>query len=281
MTFFLLQDLPGFELSFQFDAKVKLLPPAVYQTAVQVMYDLVQRPWDQAVEVMITDRIKEFNVLIMFVNQQAPSSPDQMLVGHCVAALYRAIVVMTDGVLFANLRCHMSVRHKIIGGLSIVNIDGTVASNATVSDTPDTALSGPTIDAADSGQIIDPENSKLVIKYHFFGKSIISKEVSLVVLEALASLGPTHTTNTCQKFEAVSPDGGCGIFIDAIPSHITFTYGFAARVLKLMYQMIIVPNKRWGDLYLDIRYNGNQFGALRMLKFEGGASNDTQPVEDA
>ncbi|KAL8951294.1 MAG: hypothetical protein Q9222_002716 [Ikaeria aurantiellina] len=274
-------DLPGLELSFQFDAQVKLLPPAVYQTAIQVMYDLVQRPWDQAVEVMITDRIKDFNVLIMFVNSQPSTASDQMIVGHCVAALYRSIVIMTDGVLFTNLRCLMNLRHKDIGGLSIVNIDGTVASNATVTDALSTTLTGPAINAADSGQVVDPENPKLVIKYHFFGKAIKSKEVSMAILEALASLGPRHKTDTCQDFEAISPGGECGIFIDAIPSHVSFTYGFAARILKLLYQLIIVPSKRWGDLYLDVRYNGNQFGALRMLKFGDGANNVTQPVEQA
>ncbi|KAI4094912.1 MAG: hypothetical protein LQ344_001957 [Seirophora lacunosa] len=258
-------------MSFTFDHTRSLRPLEVYQTGIELMYDLAQRDWMEVVLAVIIQQIPGFNVLMMFINPQPPNLPNQLQIMHCVSSLYRALTVMTDGVLFCQLRSKLKIHSIQAGALSIAPVDNkrTVAANDPSLSMPDEQ--GPLV-GADSGQLVDDADPKFVINYHFYGKSINSKEVSMGVVEAMATAAPFDKDSECKQLEAVSPDGGCGIFIESVPggSRQIFAYKHATRALKLLYEKIIVRQRRFGDIYLDLRYEGRRFGELRMLKFVGG-----------
>ncbi|KAL9009374.1 MAG: hypothetical protein Q9173_005589 [Seirophora scorigena] len=273
--------IPGLETSFTLDHSRSLRPLEVYQTGIELMYDLAQRDWMEVVLAVIIQQIEGFNVLMMFLNPQPPNLPNQLQIRHCVFSLYRALTVMTDGVLFCQLRCKLKIHSLQVGALSIAPLDDkrTVAADDPSMSMPDEQgrLVG-----ADSGQLVDDADPKFVINYLFYGKSINSKEVSMGVVEAMATAAPFDKNSECKELTAVSPDGGCGIFIESVPgSRQTFAYKHATRALKLLYQKIIVRQRRFGDLYLDLRYDGQRFGELRMLKFVGGVANATDAVAEA
>lgn len=284
--------IPGFKMSFQFDHKLPLRPIEVYQTVIQMIYDFAQRSWTEPVYAAESKQFLNYDVLILFLNSQPPPAPTQLQVMHCVAALYCAITVMTDDVLFCQLRCHLSIHADEVGALSIQPWDDGVTAHTNTSSTNKTSevaelsnSASVSILDANIGQVTDPDNPSFVINYHFLGKSINSKDVSMAVLEAMTAAAPFPKHDTCQELLVVSPDGGCAIIIESVSSHHQFTYLWATRALKLMYQQIVVPQKRFGDLYLELRYNGQgydqTFGELRMLKaVDGLFQNRTNIVAD-
>ncbi|KAL9018004.1 MAG: hypothetical protein Q9185_004673 [Variospora sp. 1 TL-2023] len=271
--------IPGFEMSFTLDHKRLFRPSEIYQTGIQLMYELAQREWTEIVLVMVVEQIANLNVLMMLINPQSPDMPHQLQVMHCVSSLYRALNVMTDGVIFCQLRSQLSLRGLQIGALSITPV---VEKLVVAADDPSMSLPDvPGELGMDSGQIIDEADRKFVINYRFYGKPINSKEVSMGIVEAMATATPFSKDAECKELEAISPDGGCGIFIESMPNNRQiFTYKYATKALKLLYQKIIVPQKRFGDIYLDLRYDGQPFGQLRMLKFVSGAQNFTDRVAE-
>lgn len=273
--------LHGFELSFQADPRILLHPLQVYQTGIQMMYDFAQQAWTEVLHVAESRRFKNYDVLILFINLQLPTAPRQLEIGHGVAALYRGLNIMTDAALFCQLECQLSVMSDDVGAMSITRWHGPAIATGTASRINQTnhvarVSSNASISmlTANNGQIKDAANPSFVINYHFFGKAINSKSVSMAVLEAMTAAAPFPKDERCQELSIVSPDGVCAILIESVFSHHAFTYRWATRTLKLLYQEIVISQKRFGDVYLELRYNDQgidqKFGELRMLKVVGG-----------
>ncbi|KAL8643900.1 MAG: hypothetical protein Q9226_008048 [Calogaya cf. arnoldii] len=260
------------------------------------MYETVQRNWDEHIQMMVAEQIEGYDVLMLFLNHQELTAPNQLSIGHCVAALYRAVAVMTDGVMFCQLRCHLSVFDQRVGALSIAPLKdfplaaslddgrGNMTTDIAIEKTDLNQTTGVDVFTAnvgaDSGTIGDKDNPLFSITYHFLGRSITPKEVSMVVLEAMTSVGPFTKNAECKELEVVSVDGGAAILIEGIKQNrLLFTYGWATRALKILYQRIVVPSRRWGDVWLELKYDGVKIGELRMLRITGGTRNGTEGVE--
>lgn len=258
-------------MTFDFDNRVRFSPIAVYQTAIQLMYDLAHKGWTENVYVAMAEEVRGTNLLILFLNPSPPTAAQQLKVMHCVAALYRSVVVMTDRLLFCTLTSHLSVRGTEIGAMSVkpshdpprgLGRIGSLINNVSTTNDPVNDVVG-----ADRGSVIDPEKPDFTIAYYFFGKAIQSKEVSMAILEAIATAAPFDSAMECKELLAISKDGGCSIIIESVAGGKTlFTYGWAARALKVLYQEILVPQKRWGDLVLTLMYKEERFGEMRMLR---------------
>ncbi|KAL8766628.1 MAG: hypothetical protein Q9209_006645 [Squamulea sp. 1 TL-2023] len=242
---------------------------------------MAQRPWDEPVLVMVAEQVEGYDVFMMFINPQIPSAPDQLQTGHCVAALYRAIAAMTDGVIFCQLRSRLAIQDKAIGSMTITHIRNVpdIGTNVTVGAQSDlTSTHIPTTGklSADGGTIRDPKNPHFSITFHFLGRSINQKEVSMVILEAMASAAPYAEDSECKELQALSHTEGAVIIIESVFSNrLRLTYGWATKTLKILYQRIIVPGRRWGDVWLEMKYDDVKFGELRMLRITGGAANRT------
>lgn len=283
--------IDGFEIFCQMEYMHQLRPLEVYQTGIQMLYEFAQRPWIELVYVADSKKFLNYDVLILFINSQPPTRPNQLQVKHCVASLYRAISIMTDGVMFYQLRCHVSVMKDELGALSITPWDDVPvasgnASKIALTRQVDGISNNASIDrlTSNSGQFRDPDNPSFVMNYHFFGKAINSKSVSMAVVEAMTMAAPFPVSGRCKELSVVSPDGACAIFIESISSHHEFTYRWATRALKNLYQHIIVAQKRFGDIYIELWFDAEgmfeQFGELRMLKFAGSESPRKMVVAD-
>ncbi|KAL9601591.1 MAG: hypothetical protein Q9219_002425 [cf. Caloplaca sp. 3 TL-2023] len=268
--------IAGFEQTFAFDYDVLLGTIDVYQTAIQMMYDLAQRSFVQSVKAVDSRQVGNYHVLIFFINTQPTSSALQLQVKHCIYALYEAIQVMTDGIVFAQMRSQLKVFGDTVGALSIDRLPPAAAAEAEVHNSStvslregtDLASTTPSKDVLGtaSGRYTDPDNPQFVIDYHFLGKNITPKEVSLAVLEALTAAAPHAKIQPFVELSVVSPSGGCAIIIEGRTSKHILTYLWATRALKLLYQAIVVPQKRFGDVYLRLMYLGEEIGELRMLR---------------
>ncbi|KAI4130901.1 MAG: hypothetical protein LQ338_001498 [Usnochroma carphineum] len=261
-------------------------PIELYQTAIQMMYDLAQKPWTARVMVLDSKQFGDYQVLIMFINPQPPTAPDQLEVKHCVASLWRAVSVMTDTVSFCLVRSHLAIGGRQIGALSILPLPPSsriADTNHTSSDTgltrevdeaSNSSASDNSVEGWGKGQIKDPDDPAFTINFQFLGTTINSKEVSMAVLEAMTAAAPSPKATACEEIHVVSPDGGCAIIIESVASRHSFTYAFATRALKLLYQGIIVPRKEFGDIYLELMYgtgsSEQKFGELRMLRVANG-----------
>lgn len=267
-------------MSCQVSHMIRLRPLEVYQTAIQMMYDLTQEPYSEQVAIVGGKQFLNYDVLILVINPQPPEAVKQLQIMHCVAALYEAVKIMTEGIIFCQLRCHVMVYKDKVGALSITPWDDALrqVSKTNQTNQPDGSSNNrsPLSVAVNRGQVKDPEIPSFVIKYHFFGKPINSKSVSTAILEAMTALAPFPKDARFKELSVLSPDAVCAIIIDSVPSNQLFTYRWATRALKILYQVIVVPQKRWGDVYLELRYNDETFGELRMLK--GGGGGDSTAV---
>ena len=275
--------IDGFEIHCQMAYQHQLRPLQVYQTGIQMLYEFAQRPWMELVYVADSKKFLDYDVLILFINSQPPEKTNQLQIRHCVASLYRALSIMTDAVMFYQLRCSVLAEKDEVGALSITPWDDHAVASINASKTAltnhvDGISSNSSIYrlTTNSGQFSDPENPSFVIKYYFFGKAIPSKSVSMAVVEAMTAAAPFGTGVRCRELSIVSPDGVCAIFIEGISSHHEFTYRWVTRALKLLYQSIIVAQKRFGDIYIELWFTAEgifeQFGELRMLKAAGSES---------
>ena len=276
--------IDGFELHCHMDYTYPLRPHEVYQTGIELLYEFAQRPWIELVYVADSKQFSDYNVLILFINSQPPNEPNQLQIKHCVASLYRALSIMTDGILFFQLRCYITTNKVDVGALSITPWDNPVvvpnnASKMAQTNQVDGISNNASVDrlTSNTGQLRDPDNPSFYIDYHFFGKGINSKSVSMAVVEAMTAAAPFPTNGKFRELSIVSPDGVCAILIDSVSSHHEFTYRWATRALKLLYQNIIVAQKRFGDIYLKLGFNAEgideQFGELRMLKVSRSESD--------
>ncbi|KAL8933416.1 MAG: hypothetical protein Q9216_006374 [Gyalolechia sp. 2 TL-2023] len=277
--------IPQFEVTFSFEYQVKLGVIDVYQTAIQMMYDLAQRPWIQVVQAVDSKQFGNYNVLFLFINTEPRSAPDQLQVMHCVSTLYQVIRLMTDGVLFYQNRAAILLRHKHIGGMSIMPIDDprVVSANNSSNDSiddEDGAISSASNDWS-RGHIKDRDNPQFSINYQFMGRSISTKAVSMAIFEAMTVAAP-HPKNTgCQEIAARNPDGGCAIIVEGVPGAHQFTYQWATRALKLLYQDIVVAKKKFGDVKLDLMYDGTVFGELPRSEVPSTKPDDSKYAEDS
>lgn len=251
------------------------------------MYDLAQLGWEDKMLAMIAQHIEGYKVLMMFVNPHRPETVPHLTTAYCVDALFRAVSIMTDGVLFCQLRCKLSVSGREIGAFTVATTGDAANGGRSPSsvDGSDTAGSNSSVGTLPygRGQIVDPDNFLFVIEFRWLNKAIKPKEISLAVLDALAQAAVHDKDEACQVLEAVSPGGECGISVDRVqdkPVLKKLTYRYVTRALRLMFDEIVVPQKNWGDVYLKLIYNDDHFGDVRMLKFVG-EKNGTDVVAEA
>lgn len=273
-------------MSFHFTQTQRYSPTALYQTAIQLMYDLAQRDWGEGIHIVDSKSVRGNNVFILFVNPRDPKDPGPHLqICHCVAALYRGVTVITNGMMFFELKSELAVEGRLIGAMSVkplpvaaeeMGIDGK-SGNSSGADVASMNETGDAEWGFETGQIKDPLNPHFILNYTFLGKRITAKEVSLVVLEALTSAAPHSRSAKCKEIMVASSGGGAVIVIEGTEtSRVVFTYSHATEALKLLYQNIVIPEKKFGDVYLVIIYDeggarGEQvIGELRMLRAGDG-----------
>ena len=247
-------------------------------TAIHLMVELARRPWDVPLFAMIADNIDGFNVVIMLLNPRGPGESNQLLICHCVAALYRAVIIMTEGVMFCKMRSIIKLHSLELGALNMTPIDEMTGSvNATrdsLGSGNQTAFSalGDAV-KVDRGRVVDPENFLFVIEYVWYGKSMKSKDISLAILNAIATAAPHDTSSECETLEILSPEGDCVVIVDQLASAgRRLTYFYAVRALELAYDHIFAAQKRWGDLLLTLRSNDRAIGEIRILRGVGKES---------
>ncbi|KAL8865151.1 MAG: hypothetical protein Q9174_007046 [Haloplaca sp. 1 TL-2023] len=249
------------------------------------MYRLAQRDWKAVILAMEVEQIHKLDCLMMVVNPQPPTALPQLTTEHAVAALYRAITVMSDGVLFCQCRAHITLHHNDIGALSITPVKDFAPAN-TVRESRVVAAANVAATRLNynRGTVKDPQDPKFVINYLYWGKDIKAKEVSLGIFEALTTAAPYDRNAECVELQVISSGGECIIIVEHVLLSIPkFSYAKATRALKLMYSEIIVPTKKFGDMSLELVYNGEKFGEIRMLKGSPNARAGNEPdiVSDA
>lgn len=258
---------------------------AVYQTAIQSTYDAAQQSWDDPIHVMMAKRIQGYDVLMTIINLQSADDPVQLRISHCVVALYTAVVRLTDNILFCHLDSDLSVYSERIGTLSIYPAKHHLIdpfsvltlgqeSNVTALDQSSTNL------MRRSGILRDDLDPHLSFNYYSYEKPVTPKEVSLVILDALASAAPFDRNAECKELEATSPGGGTAIFMESTTDNLRFTYGNATKTLLRLYQRMIVPLKLWEEIYCEVSYDNQKFGELRMLRMIGAGKEKHVGVDE-
>ncbi|KAL8768992.1 MAG: hypothetical protein Q9209_004909 [Squamulea sp. 1 TL-2023] len=270
--------IPGFRQLFTLDYTKSLRPIEVFQTAIVLLYDAAQRPWEEPVHFMQAHEQIGYNVVMLIYNPRPPEAPMQLKISHCVTAILQAVMTLTDSVIFCQLKSRLMLYSADgatqLGTLTITPLRSNSANaeeNDTLAQDPNanaTALKIPNGEVGvTSGRITDELDPHLTFEYHsLIGKPITAKDISLVILDAIASAAPYEMNAECKDLYAISPSGGAAIIIESTTDKLSFTYGNATRVLKRLYQRVVVPLRRWEEIWCVIYYDNQKFGELRMLR---------------
>lgn len=242
------------------------------------MYLLAQEDWDSLLYKNFRMSVTTFNVWILAT--RAPS--DKLQFGHVVIALQDCIVAMARLKVFSGLSALISSSGQMVGHVEFGNNESPSNNESSVSFAKDTLLlvSNNPLDGSlgNSGQIVDPYDSKLVITYESYGKGIDSKEIFTVFLDGLAISAQFKSSEYCPVLEASSMSGTVAISISRILGEpLTLRYSAVTKSLLMIVTRAIVPRRMFKELEFSISYDGINIAEGFMFKL-ALANNGTGEV---
>lgn len=240
------------------------------------MYRLAQDDWDAHIYENLRMSVSVYNIWILV----AIALSDRLQVGHMVIALQDSIFAMARLNGFFRLSALISLDGQTIGHLEFGKNQSPSDNDTSVSFPADTLLlvNNDQSDgsSSNSGQIVDPNDSKFVITYEFYEKTIDSKEIFTVVLDGLATSAQFEPSEDCPVLEASSMSGTVAISISRILSEPTeMRYSDLTKALLILVTGVIVQQRMFKELDFSISYDGVQIAEGYLFKV-ALAKNGTQ-----
>lgn len=268
----------GFQVQLRFNESIPLNPLGVYINAIELMYKLAQEEWNDRIHEHLYMSVTIYNIWIF----AASTTQIRIQISLLVIALQDAIIAMARLSGFFGLTVNICLDGPIIGLLEIGNNESPPDSITTTSGTKDVLRlvnKNPSNGSlSNSGQVVDPLDSKFVISYTFYGKAINSKEVFTAVLDGLAISAQYNSQEDCSVLEAVSVSGTSALSVSQIPSFSTpLHYSDVTRALLILTTGVIVLRRRFGEVEFGISYDGIEIAEGYILKL-ALANNSTEGI---
>lgn len=257
----------GYQVLLRFDESLPLNPLGVYINAIELMYKLAQEEWNDYIHEDLYMSVTTYNIWII-----AASTPQHELqISLLVIGLQDSIIAMARLSGFFRLTVNLSLNGLVIGHLDFGRIETPPYNVTSTGYTKEVLLSINKIQSngslSNSGQIVDPYDSKFVVSYTFYGKAINSKEVFTAVLDGLAISAQYKSEEHCSLLEAVSVSGTSAISVSQIPSFPTrLHYSDVTKALLILTTGVIVTRRRFGEVEFEISYDGIQIAEGYILK---------------
>ena len=235
------------------------------------MYRLAQFDWDLFIHGDIPMSATTYNIWIIVGS--VPS--EQFKVSYAVIALHDSIIAMARLPAFFRLSALVSLDGQRIGHLEFGKKDSPSDSDTSISSAEDTLLIVNNNQSegswSNSGQIVDPYDSKFIVTYDFYGKAIDSKEIFTVALDGLAISAQFKASEDCPVLEASSMSGVAAISISkvlGVPTQLR--YSDVTKSLLILVTGVIVPQRKFKEVEFSISYDGFKIAEGYMLKLALG-----------
>ena len=264
---------PGFNVNLVFNSEILLNPIGVYNIALDTMYRLAQNPWDSIIRRSLVFSRPDFNERIVFDPIQAS---DRLRNGYAVLALYSGVCAMTPPTrnLFFELILTITAYRRPAGRCIIQRLP-TMGENGIndLTNRPDnlTVLARNDMShfsnghslTADSGSMIDSEDSRFRLAYTFLGTRINSQKVFLAVMDGIAAAARMNAGSRCDRLIGVTPNtrGMAVITVSALqhPSGFKLTWQYASRAILLISRIMQAAN-RFERMRFQLKHDGVDFG---------------------
>lgn len=246
------------------------------------MYNLAQLPWDRTISFGMYLSLADYNIGITAVSLD----PNQFSVSHVVIALQDTVTALSRLRAFFEVTCKVSLKGRLIGRLEIGHHEPVAGagggsgsgSGSNVAILNDSDVAGGDASLSTAGQIIDPDDEKLAITYQLYGRIITIQEIFTAVLDALAISAQFEESAECHLIEAVSVMGSCAISVaHSIGQPLEMRYSQATRTLLLLVNEVMVRQRRFGEMWFQVSYDGGVVGEGYVLKVNqvGNATGET------
>ena len=267
----------GFVTNLNYDTSVRLNPLAVYVCAISGMYKFGLFKWH---EELATDYVlwaQGYNAEIEILPGLGAL---HLQVSHVIFGLYETMVEIATHSQFCRVTATLSLHGRQIGRLAIQenahSTLGTSGSNATNS-TILSLSSQSNLATYPSGEIIDHEDPEFSIVYTFTGTHINSRDIFLVVLDALATTAPFSLEEQFVSLHEVSPSGSCEISIVGFPGPFGPNYSFAVKALRNLVMDLIVVLRKFEEMTFELRWeNVHKMaeGSIRLVSSGAAAQKE-------
>lgn len=198
----------------------------------------------------------------------------RLLVQYAVLGLYSSGVKIAQSSQFYELDAALYMGDSEVGWLDIRPKKAGGSDGHSLALASDYA-NGTIMVTADSGRLVDPEESKFVIIFSYDGVRVKAQDVFTAVLDSLTVAAEHNNTDTNAYIPAARSASG-----EAVLSTWTVGEGKSAdmtwarlkRALIMISKLLIKPHKgqkpRFEGLSFWLEYDGRTIGAGRMLRFD-------------
>lgn len=258
--------IPGFDVSFNWLPMLNIGPEDAYLCAINFMYELSSIDWEEVVPSGGEAFSKEVNGLkIVFESLAKPEDRVQLQNKHLVIGLVSLMNKMASKSSYCTSRATLYMYRKLIGHLAIGRWPSSAAAKGVE---VVTSITGPSTKLSSSGnltavqEIVDPEDSDIVISYEMLGESISCQTLLDAALNGLAKSAPAGNDYRCRDFGGFSSSGEVAYSISGNPPGTTrflMTYSFVRTSLKLL-PARLYGERNCGEVKFDFFYRGEEIG---------------------
>lgn len=270
---------PAFDYSvdWHYDRNQPLNVLAIYLSAIDCMYGLAQRGWDDRLiggwQIWASGQKVEVDV----ESTGGSHGPLPLLTSHIVVAVYSTVEKLWKDKAFCKVTTSISIGQRQIGTLKIQPFAGRATSvGVTNSDIGNSTAENLSTNPATqpSGQVTDKDDVRFTVDYAYSGARIDSQEMFIAILDALANSAPHPDTSDFHHLAAASASGGCTIVIYKVASPYQITYSYTTRALRTLTRFVIQPLRRFGEMTFELNWKGTNiakgyFKKVEVLLVEG------------
>ena len=258
--------LPGFRIRLQYAPKYPMMAEDAYLCAISLIYGLAgpEAGWDGIFPAQHSSMSNEVNgVKVGFRSLAGVGDRDQLQYKYVIVALLETLNASARKDRFCFTQADMILHNEIIGdiaiGRRISDLYGVNATPGDISLSSNTMGSG---NPTEGGEIVDPEDSNLVISYEMVGDSIPCKTLLNAALSGMANSAVFGNHDPCRNFGGFSSSGTVSFTFIGRPRGLStsvMSYVMVRTVLELLPKKLY-EIKQCGEVEFELIYSGEKVG---------------------
>ena len=260
----------GFVINLVFNSQSPLSPIGVYSVALETIYRLSIHEWSDTIRRSVFFALPDYAEKVVFLpNSRALSPSKRLLNGYAFLALYSGVCAMTPPTrnLFFELKMVISKDRVPVGRCNIQPSVPELHLPSNRSSEPilaraSTSLHG--ILSADSGSLVDPEDSRFRITYTFRNTRINSRHIFLAAIDGIAAAARMSAASRCERLVGTTPNeprNPAVVTVSALHRSRGFilTWQYASRTLLLITRLMQAEG-RFEAMAFSLEHDGASFG---------------------
>ena len=251
---------PGaFRTVLEWNTSNPLFAPAVYTTAIKLMYGLSQQAWYSTVELERSGLAVQHSPGVIIYTKDNPysTSLSTELLVHAVYEIVFAMAEQRPG--FFEVTSQMTWGGQSIGEILIDSLPMPTSNSSDFLNVTSKVDGKSVIDGgqANSGEIIDPDDGRFKISYQYHGSDIPIEEMLSAVFDGLTEVAPYNEDGPCPIITANSVNGKSGVHIAPIRGQVLLGWHVSRAFYLLFYNLFLVER-----IFREMQFNLLYYGTV-------------------